>query len=210
MISYRLVSHCKPLGPIISELFALLSLSILTWPWRRGPRSNLTTPKDLQPMIFYRLVSHWKPLGPIISDLLALLSLAILVWPWRRGPRHMISYRLVSHCKPLGPIIREKKNACGSHLVFQNFFSQDFVMMNISCEFEISTYNALCSREPIKLLAESQNAHGGHLVFQNKAKNIPRQDFMVMNISCKFEKSTYNILASRGVMRKSLHAAAAA
>ena len=28
---------------------------------------------------------------------------------------------------------------------------------------------------------------------------------MVMNISCKSEKSTYNTLASRGVMRKSLH-----
>ena len=33
---------------------------------------------------------------------------------------------------------------------------------------------------------------------------------MVMNISCKFEKSTYNTLASRGVMIKSLHTAAAA
>ena len=32
---------------------------------------------------------------------------------------------------------------------------------------------------------------------------------MVMNISCKFEKSTYNTLASRGVTRKSLHAVAA-
>ena len=28
-----------------------------------------------------------------------------------------------------------------------------------------------------------RNAHGSHLVFQNEAKNIPRQDFMVMNIS---------------------------
>ena len=33
---------------------------------------------------------------------------------------------------------------------------------------------------------------------------------MAMNISCKFEKSTYNTLASRGVTRKSLHTAAAA
>ena len=33
---------------------------------------------------------------------------------------------------------------------------------------------------------------------------------MVMNISCKFEKYTYNTLASRGVTRKSLHTAAAA
>ena len=43
------------------------------------------------------------------------------------------------------------------------------------------------------LLTVKKNAHGGHLVFQSKAKNIPRQDFMVMNISCKFEKASYNI-----------------
>ena len=33
---------------------------------------------------------------------------------------------------------------------------------------------------------------------------------MVLNISCISEKSTYNTLASRGVMRTSLHTAAAA
>ena len=33
---------------------------------------------------------------------------------------------------------------------------------------------------------------------------------MVMNTSSKFEKSTYNTLASRGVARKSLNTAAAA
>ena len=31
---------------------------------------------------------------------------------------------------------------------------------------------------------------------------------MVMNLSCKFEKSTYNTLASREVKRKPLHTAA--
>ena len=36
------------------------------------------------------------------------------------------------------------------------------------------------------------NVPGGHLVFQNEAKNILRQNFMVMNISCKFEKARYN------------------
>ena len=76
----------------------------------------------------------------------------------------------------------------------RNIASQDFVMMNISCEFKIFTYHTLCSRGPTKLLAESwKNARGSHLVFQNEARNIPRQDFMVMNISCKFEKSSYNI-----------------
>ena len=40
----------------------------------RGPRSNLTTPKDSQPMISYRLASHPKPLGPIIILYLYLYS----------------------------------------------------------------------------------------------------------------------------------------
>ena len=67
-------------------------------------------------------------------------------------------------------------------------------MGNISCEFEISTYNTLCSRGPTKVLAESQkNACGNHLVFQYEAQIIPKQDFMIMNTSCKFEKGSYNI-----------------
>ena len=66
-------------------------------------------------------------------------------------------------------------------------------MENIYCKFEISTYYTLCSRWPTKVLALSRiNVPGGHLVFQNEAKNIPRQDFMVTNISCKFEKASYN------------------
>ena len=36
------------------------------------------------------------------------------------------------------------------------------------------------------------------------------QDFMIMNISCKYEKSTYNTLTSREVTRKSLHTEAVA
>ena len=43
------------------------------------------------------------------------------------------------------------------------------------------------------LLKDEKNACGSHFIFQNEAKNIPRQDFMVMNISCKFEKPSYNI-----------------
>ena len=93
---------------------------------------------------------------------------------------------------------KEMKACGGMHLVFQNeaknISSQDFVMRNIFCKFEISIYNTLCSRTPTKVLALSRiNVPGGHLVFQNEAKNIPRQDFMVMNISCKFEKASYNI-----------------
>ena len=104
----------------------------------------------------------------------------------------------------------DKENAHGGHLVFQNeakyIPSQDFVMRNIPCEFEISSFNTLCSRAPPKVLTESRkNTRGGHLVFQNEAKNIPRQDFMVMNISCKFEKASYNTFFVRAVTVKSLY-----
>ena len=54
-----------------------------------------------------------------------------------------------------------------------------------------------------------RNAHGNHLVFQNEAKNIPRQNFVMMIISCKFENSTCNTFGSRGLMGKFLHTAAA-
>ena len=92
----------------------------------------------------------------------------------------------------------DKKMPVAAILFFKmrpkNISIQDFVMRNIFCEFVISTYNTLCSRGPTKVLALSRiNFPGGHLVFQNEAKNIPRQDFMVMNISCKFEKASYNI-----------------
>ena len=103
------------------------------------------------------------------------------------------------------------RNARDGHLVFQNeaknISSQDFVLMNISCEYKISTYDTLCSKGPTKLLADSRKMPVVAILF---FKSTPRQDFMVMNISCKFEKSTYNILASRGVTRKSLHTAVAA
>ena len=63
-----------------------------------------------------------------------------------------------------------------------------------------------------KLLNNLQrNTHSSHLVFQNEAKNIPRQDFVMMNISCKSDNSTYkNTFPSRGVTRKSLHSVAEA
>ena len=64
-------------------------------------------------------------------------------------------------------------------------------MRNISCEFEISTYNNLCSRGPTN--------------FQNEVQNIPRLDFMVMNISCKFGKASYNIFFDRVIAVKSLY-----
>ena len=36
------------------------------------------------------------------------------------------------------------------------------------------------------------------LCFQNEAQNIPRQAFIMMNLSCKSENSTYYTLGSRG------------
>ena len=62
----------------------------------------------------------------------------------------------------------EKKCLCG-HLVFQNeaknIFSQDFVMLNITYEFDSSTYNVLCSRGPLKLLAESRKTPVAAILF---------------------------------------------
>ena len=66
----------------------------------------------------------------------------------------------------------------------QNIPSQDFVIMNISWKFEISTYDTLA-------LEGQQN-------FLLKVEKLPwhpscffrmRQDFMVVNISCKFQRS---------------------
>ena len=104
----------------------------------------------------------------------------------------------------------DKDTPVAAILFFQNeakdICSQDFVMRIISCEFEISTYNTLGSRGSTKLLSESRkNACGSHLVFQIEAKNIPMQDFMAMNISCKFEKASYNIAFIRAVTVKSLY-----
>ena len=48
--------------------------------------------------------------------------------------------------------------------------------------------------ECVKLLDDFQIiACGSHFVFPNKAKNIPRQ-VVTMNMSRKFEKSTYKSL----------------
>ena len=73
----------------------------------------------------------------------------------------------------------DKETPVAAILFFQNesknIPSQDFLMTNISCQFEIYTYNTLSSRGPTKVLALSRiNIPGGHIVFQNEAKNIPR------------------------------------
>ena len=99
------------------------------------------------------------------------------------------------------------------------------LMMNIYCKFEYTAFNTFCSRgdngkisthcfmtnkeilvaailfffqNEAKNISRQdfvmmKNACGSHLVFQNEAKNIPRQDFVKTNISCKFQKSSYKI-----------------
>ena len=46
------------------------------------------------------------------------------------------------------------------------------------------------------------------MFFKMSPKNIRRQAFVMMNISCKFEISVYNTFCSGGVTGKSLHTAA--
>ena len=45
------------------------------------------------------------------------------------------------------------------------------------------------------------NTRDGHLVFSNQPKKIPRQVFPMMNLSCKFGSSSYNILRDRKAFR---------
>ena len=42
-----------------------------------------------------------------------------------------------------------------------------------------------------------KKTRGGHFVFQNQPKKIPRQVFPMINLSCKFGSSSYNILRDR-------------
>ena len=46
------------------------------------------------------------------------------------------------------------------------------------------------------------NTRGGHLVFPNQLKKIPRQVFPMMDLSCKFGSSSYNILRDRKALVK--------
>ena len=86
-----------------------------------------------------------------------------------------------------------------------------FTIFPVFPVFPVQWEPCVFSRGPPKVLAESRkNARGGHFVFQMDAKNIHRQDFMVMNISCKFEKASYNIFFVRAVTVKSLYTVSAA
>ena len=227
MISYRLVCHPKSLGPIISKLLALLSLAILIWPWRRGSKvkSDHTNRFPAHDFLYVGLPSETSRTNNkwLISTLkfgYPRLTLKegskVKSNHTKRFPTHDFLYvGLPSQTSRTNNkwVIRTfhdwQRNAHGGDLVFQNeaknIPSQDFFMRNISCEFEISTYNTLCSRGPRKVLALIRiNIPGGHLVYQNEAKNILKQDFMVINISCKFEKDSCNIFYVRAVTVKSL------
>ena len=92
--------------------------------------------------------------------------------------------------------------------------------MKICCKLKLQSFKNInhidfnfllmrkCPRMCKVLDDHRRNAGGSHLVFQNEAKHISRQAFALMNISCKFDNSTYNTLGSRGVMGKSLHTTA--
>ena len=44
-----------------------------------------------------------------------------------------------------------------------------------------------------------KNGYGNHLGFQNKSKNIPYQNFLWVNITCKYKKSRKQTLVAKGV-----------
>ena len=70
-------------------------------------------------------------------------------------------------------------------------YKKKIVMRNIFCEFEISTYNTLCSRRPC--FKSNKRPWWPSCFFKMRPKIFPGKIFMVTNISCKFEKASYNI-----------------
>ena len=86
----------------------------------------------------------------------------------------------------------------------KNISSQDF-MRNISCKFEISIIPIALEGQQKSLFKVEQTSLVAILFFKMRPKNIPSQDFMVINISCKFEKASYNIFFVRAVTVKSLY-----
>ena len=76
----------------------------------------------------------------------------------------------------------------------KNISGQAFVMMKISCNMTtvpIILYALEGVTENLYTFFDERqrNASGGHIVFQNEAKNIARQAFVIMKISCKFQNS---------------------
>ena len=59
-----------------------------------------------------------------------------------------------------GKVLKINKN-----IKKKNIPNQDFIMRNISCEFEISTYNTLCSRGPPKVLVQSRKTPVAAILF---------------------------------------------
>ena len=84
-----------------------------------------------------------------------------------------------------------------------NTHRQDFIMKNISCKLENTAYKTFCSRGSNRkisthcFMTDNKTPMAAFLFFKNEAKNTPRQDFVMMNISCEFETSTYNTFCSR-------------
>ena len=88
MISYRLVSHCKPLRPIINALWAVLNLPIFDlWPWRIGTQGqiwpHIKIPSQCFPMQTTRTKKN--------SELSALLKFGYPCLTLKEGPQGQIS-----------------------------------------------------------------------------------------------------------------------
>ena len=156
-----------------------LSLAILVWPWRRCPRSNLTTSEDSQPMISYRLVSHCKPVGPIIREIKALLKSAM----WGILTLHGCPWIKSFKVKCL--------QGCRGHIYALYISPYE--------EIQTSTYE----NQPVENVDNFQrNARSGHLVFQNEANISPREAYLTMKISCKFDEPSWSSFPLRLLMSK--------
>ena len=88
----------------------------------------------------------------------------------------------------------------GGHVVFQNSpkinTKQAIFRLYKSATTHLWQPSESTKKKP---MAEhlKKNHHGSHLVLPNQPKKIPRQVFPMMNLSCKFGRSSYNILIDR-------------
>ena len=189
-------------------------MDILNWPWRRGPRSNLTTPKESQAMTSYMFVYHPKPLRHkrVISTFkfgyprLTLKKRSKVKSDHiNRFPAHDFLYVclpsqtsrtnnkwVISTFKFGYPRLTLKKGSKVKSDHTKRFPAHDFLQVGLPSQTSMTNNTGDFFHD------WQRNTCGGHLVFQNEAKNIPSQDFIMRNISCEFEISTYNTLCSRG------------
>ena len=143
----------------------------------------------------------------------------------------MISYMLVYHPKPVFLYVDLPSQTCttnnkwvistfkfllssfdleggvqGQIWPHQNIPSQDFLMRNIPCEFEISSYNTLCSRGPPKVFAESRKTPmAAILFFQMRPKIFPGNILWLWIYSANLRRLAIIFFFVRAVTVKSLY-----